>query len=48
MKVPKKQIALGKAVAAKAGKNKAFGRAIDKIPHKSGARLKKARGKVKK
>lgn len=34
----KKQVALGKKVAAIAGKNKAFGRKIDKLPHKSSAR----------
>lgn len=44
-----KQIALGKKVAAIAGKNKAFGRAIDKLPHKSDARTKMAsRKKAKK
>lgn len=43
-----KQIALGKEVAAKAGKDKAYGRAIDKIPHKSAARTKMARRKKKK
>lgn len=38
----KKKIKLGKAVAAKAGKNKAFGRALDKLPHGSAARNKMA------
>ena len=38
----KKKIALGRAVAAKAGKNKAFGRKIDKLPHGSAARNKMA------
>jgi hypothetical protein len=38
----KKKVALGRAVAAKAGKNKAFGRAIDKLPHGSAARNKMA------
>lgn len=39
-----KQIALGKAVAAKAAKNKKFGKAIDKVPHHSGARESMAKG----
>lgn len=38
----KKQTKLGKAVAAKAGKNKAFGKKIDKLPHGSAARQKMA------
>lgn len=38
----KKKIALGRAVAAKAGKNKAFGRKLDKLPHGSAARNKLA------
>lgn len=42
MKKPKKKIAIGRAVAAKAGKNKAFGRKIDKLPHGSAARNKLA------
>lgn len=37
--------ALGKEVAARAGKDKAFGKAIDKIPHKSKKRLSMARKK---
>jgi hypothetical protein len=43
-----KNIALGKAVAARAGKNKAFGREIDKLKHNSPARNKLARSKNKK
>lgn len=42
-----KRIALGKKIAAIAGKNKAFGRAIDKLPHNSKARLKMARKRKK-
>lgn len=42
-----KQIALGKAVAAKAAQDKAYGKAIDRIPHKSAARTKMARKKKK-
>lgn len=44
-----KQIALGRAVAARAAKDKAFGRAIDKLPHKSKSRTglakRRSRGK---
>jgi hypothetical protein len=39
----KKQAKLGLAVRAKAGKNKAFGRALDKLPHGSAARNKIAK-----
>lgn len=38
----KKKIKLGQAVRAKAGKNKAYGRALDKLPHGSAARNKMA------
>lgn len=42
MKKPKKKVALGRTVAARAAKNKAFGRKIDKLPHGSAARNKMA------
>lgn len=42
-----KQKALGLKIRAIAGRNPAFGRAIDKLPHKSSARLKMAKKKRK-
>lgn len=38
----KKKVKLGKMVAAKASKNKAYGRALDKLPHGGAARNKLA------
>jgi hypothetical protein len=43
-----KNIALGKKIAAIAGKDKMFGKAIDNLPHKSKARLAMAKRKKKK
>lgn len=45
MKKPKKQVKLGMAVAAKAGKNPAFGKKLNSLPHGSAARTKLAKGK---
>lgn len=42
-----KNIALGKAVAARAGKDKVFGRSIDKLKHNSPGRIKMAKSKKK-
>lgn len=47
-KKKKKQIALGMAVRAAAGRNPSFGKAIDQIPHHTGARLRAAKRKSKK
>ena len=43
----KKQVALGQKIRAIAGKNKAFGKAIDKLPHGSAARNKMVKRKKK-
>lgn len=44
----KKQIALGRAVAARAAQDKSFGQRLDKMKHDSPGRLRAAKSKVKK